>query len=46
MTKPVGKGGLDLDTAGSSAVLLAVLLGLVACARVQERRTPVAQRVG
>ncbi|WP_075737195.1 hypothetical protein [Streptomyces acidiscabies] len=46
LTEPVGKGGLGLGTAGSSAVLPAVLLGLVACARVQERRTPVAQRVG
>ncbi|MET7458364.1 hypothetical protein ABZT03_42375 [Streptomyces sp. NPDC005574] len=39
LTKPVAKGGLDLGTAGSSAVLLAVLLGLVAYAQVQERRT-------
>ncbi|MEU1088772.1 hypothetical protein ABZ401_18405 [Streptomyces sp. NPDC005892] len=39
LTKPVAKGGLDLGTAGSSAVLLAVLLGLVACAQVRERRT-------
>ncbi|WP_405774912.1 hypothetical protein [Streptomyces sp. NBC_01538] len=38
LTKPVAKGGLDLGTAGSSAVLLAVLLGLVAHAQVQERR--------
>jgi len=53
LTKPVAKGGLDLGTAGSSAVLLAVLLALVAYARVRERRTtasrpterePVAQR--
>ena len=53
LTKPVAKGGLDLGTAGSSAVLLAALLALVAYARVQERRTtasrpterePVAQR--
>jgi uncharacterized membrane-anchored protein len=39
LTKPVAKGGLDLGTAGSSAVLLAVLLGLVAFAQAQERRT-------
>ncbi|MET7843003.1 hypothetical protein ABZT45_31195 [Streptomyces sp. NPDC005356] len=39
LTKPVAKGGLDLGTAGSSAVLLAVLLGLVAYAQIQERRT-------
>ncbi|MFF9373808.1 hypothetical protein ACF1BB_04550 [Streptomyces griseoluteus] len=40
LTKPVAKGGLDLGTAGSSAVLLAVLLGLTAYAHVQERRHP------
>ncbi|WP_223280742.1 COG4705 family protein [Streptomyces antnestii] len=39
LTKPVAKGGLDLGTAGSSAVLLAVLLGLMAHAQVQERQT-------
>ncbi|WP_406098943.1 hypothetical protein [Streptomyces canus] len=38
LTKPVAKGGLDFGTAGSSAVLLAVLLGLMAYAQVQERR--------
>ena len=38
LTKPVAKGGLDLGTAGSSAVLLAVLFGLMAYAQVQERR--------
>ncbi|MFI8793822.1 hypothetical protein [Streptomyces sp. NPDC055105] len=38
LTKPVAKGGLNLGTAGSSAVLLAVLLGLVAYAQIQERR--------
>ncbi|MPY29849.1 hypothetical protein FNH09_00390 [Streptomyces adustus] len=37
LTKPAAKGGLDLGTAGSSAVLLAVLLGLMAYAHVQER---------
>lgn len=39
LTKPVAKGGLDLGTAGSSAVLLAVLFGLMAFAQVRERRT-------
>jgi uncharacterized membrane-anchored protein len=39
LTKPVAKGGLDLGTAGSSAVLLAVLVALMAYAHVQERRT-------
>ncbi|MFE4964327.1 hypothetical protein [Streptomyces sp. NPDC056660] len=38
LTKPVAKGGLNLGTAGSSAVLLAVLLGLMAWAQVRERR--------
>ncbi|WP_237773159.1 COG4705 family protein [Streptomyces luteocolor] len=38
LTKPVAKGGLDLGTAGSSAVLLAVLGGLMAYAHVRERR--------
>ncbi|MEW1773693.1 hypothetical protein [Streptomyces sp. NPDC086777] len=38
LTKPVAKGGLDLGTPGSSAVLLAVLLGLMAYAHVQEGR--------
>ncbi|GAA3274859.1 COG4705 family protein [Streptomyces lavendulae] len=38
LTKPTAKGGLDLGTAGSSAALLAVLLGLMAYAQVQERR--------
>ncbi|WP_369220852.1 hypothetical protein AB5J52_01985 [Streptomyces sp. R39] len=39
LTKPVAKGGLNLGTAGSSAVLLAVLLGLVAHAQIRERGT-------
>ncbi|MEU3741413.1 hypothetical protein AB0E78_30670 [Streptomyces sp. NPDC032198] len=39
LTKPVAKGGLDLGTAGSSAVLLAVLVGLMAYAHVKERRS-------
>jgi uncharacterized membrane-anchored protein len=38
LTKPVAKGGLNLGTAGSSAVLLAVLFGLMAYAHVRERR--------
>ncbi|MFQ3555985.1 hypothetical protein QZN11_04130 [Streptomyces gramineus] len=38
LTKPSAKGGLDLGTAGSSAVLLAVLLGLMAGAHVREGR--------
>ncbi|KIZ19211.1 membrane protein [Streptomyces natalensis] len=38
LTKPLAKGGLDLGTAGSSAVLLTVLIGLVGYAQVQERR--------
>lgn len=58
LTKPVAKGGLNLGTAGSSGVLLGILLGLVAYAHVQERReraalpdttaepTPVTQRAG
>ncbi|MET8950400.1 COG4705 family protein [Streptomyces sp. NPDC004393] len=58
LTKPVAKGGLDLGTAGSSAVLLAVLFGLMAYAHLQERRRgaalapdaggrePVTQRAG
>jgi uncharacterized membrane-anchored protein len=41
LTKPVAKGGLDLGTAGSSIALLALLFGLVAHARVQERRSTV-----
>ncbi|WP_432176985.1 COG4705 family protein [Streptomyces sp. Tue6028] len=38
LTKPVAKGGLDLGTAGSSAVLVAVLFGLMVFAQAQERR--------
>ena len=37
LTKPVAKGGLDLGTAGSSAVLLAILLGLMGYAHLRER---------
>ncbi|MEU7427958.1 hypothetical protein [Streptomyces sp. NPDC040750] len=46
LTKPVAKGGLDLGTAGSSAVLLAVLFGLMAYAHVRERRGFAAPNVG
>ncbi|MET7680622.1 hypothetical protein [Streptomyces sp. NPDC005423] len=38
LTKPTAKGGLDLGTAVSSAVLLTVLLGLTGYAHHQERR--------
>ncbi|MGW0193958.1 COG4705 family protein [Nonomuraea sp. NPDC003201] len=38
LTKPTAKGGLDLGTVGSSAVLLAVLFGLMGWAHLQERR--------
>lgn len=38
LTKPVAKGGLNLGTIGSSAVLLAVLLALMACAHMRERK--------
>jgi uncharacterized membrane-anchored protein len=38
LTKPTAKGGLALGTPGSSAVLLAVLVGLMAYAHQQERR--------
>ncbi|MFI7589172.1 hypothetical protein ACIB24_19075 [Spongisporangium articulatum] len=38
LTKPVAKGGLNLGTMGSSAVLLAILFGLIAYAAVRERR--------
>jgi uncharacterized membrane-anchored protein len=39
LTKPAAKGGLDLGTAGSSAVLLAVLFALMGWAHLQEHRT-------
>lgn len=39
LTKTHEKGGLDLGTMGSSAVLAAILIVLVARATVQERRT-------
>ncbi|WP_245883115.1 COG4705 family protein [Streptomyces hyaluromycini] len=38
LTKPVAKGGLDLGTAGSSAVLLAILVGLMGYAHLEERK--------
>ncbi|MEW2086695.1 hypothetical protein [Streptomyces sp. NPDC005283] len=38
LTKPAAKGGLDLGTPGSSAVLLVILLGLMAYAHLQERK--------
>ncbi|MEV0981111.1 hypothetical protein [Streptomyces sp. NPDC049915] len=38
LTKPVAKGGLNLGTAGSSAVLFAVLFGLMAYTHIQERK--------
>ncbi|MEU7435487.1 hypothetical protein AB0B07_32335 [Streptomyces sioyaensis] len=43
LTKPLAKGGLDLGTAGSSAVLLAILIGLMGYAQVQERRNTAAR---
>ncbi|MFJ6787102.1 COG4705 family protein [Streptomyces angustmyceticus] len=46
LTKPVAKGGLDLGTAGSSAVLLALLVGLMGYAHVQERRAAVTRPAG
>ncbi|MFL6054774.1 MAG: hypothetical protein ACJ72W_17915 [Actinoallomurus sp.] len=39
LTKPVDKGGLALGTPGSSAVLLAVLLGLMGWAHIRECRS-------
>lgn len=38
LTKPIAKGGLDLGTPGSSAVLLAILFALMAWARLREQR--------
>ncbi|MFJ3234627.1 hypothetical protein [Streptomyces sp. NPDC086787] len=46
LTKPVAKGGLDLGTTGSSAVLLAVLFGLMAHAHRRERRDRAARAAG
>ncbi|MET7607970.1 COG4705 family protein [Streptomyces avermitilis] len=45
LTKPLAKGGLDLGTAGSSAVLLAILIGLVGYAQMRERRNTVPREV-
>ncbi|MFI6405527.1 hypothetical protein [Streptomyces sp. NPDC050548] len=39
LTKPTAKGGLDLGTAGSSAVLLAILIALTGHALLKERRS-------
>ncbi|MFD8542605.1 hypothetical protein [Streptomyces sp. NPDC059649] len=44
LTKPLAKGGLDLGTAGSSAVLLALLIGLMGYAHRQERRNTVPRK--
>ena len=41
LTKPAAKGGLELGTLGSSAVLLALLIGLMGYAGLQERRRSV-----
>ncbi|MFF9478022.1 hypothetical protein [Streptomyces sp. NPDC014733] len=41
LTKPLAKGGLDLGTAGSSAVLLTVLIGFTVRAQLRERRDAV-----
>ncbi|WP_035951360.1 membrane protein [Frankia sp. EUN1f] len=38
LTKPVAKGGLALGTLGSSAVLLALLFGMVGFAHTREKR--------
>ncbi|MFK0045913.1 hypothetical protein ACIQU4_17645 [Streptomyces sp. NPDC090741] len=46
LTKPIAKGGLDLGTMGSSAVLLAVLIGLMGYAHIQERRNSVPRGEG
>ncbi|MGX9882587.1 hypothetical protein [Streptomyces sp. NPDC002276] len=40
LTEPVAKGGLDLGTAGSSAVLLAILIALTGHALLKERLSP------
>lgn len=46
LTKPHEQGGLDLGTVGSSAVLTAILVVLVARATVLERRATVVGRGG
>ncbi|MEU8590855.1 hypothetical protein AB0C59_28215 [Streptomyces sp. NPDC048664] len=45
LTKPAAKGGLDLGTVGSSAVLATVLVVLMAYAQARERRTAPAPAV-
>ncbi|MCO6003818.1 hypothetical protein NE236_02390 [Actinoallomurus purpureus] len=40
LTKPTAKGGLDVGTAGSSAVLLAVLFALMGWAHIRNNRQP------
>jgi uncharacterized membrane-anchored protein len=46
LTKPAAKGGLDLGTAGSSAVLLTVLFGLMGYAHLKERRAAAPEFAG
>jgi uncharacterized membrane-anchored protein len=46
LTKPAAKGGLDLGTAGSSAVLLTVLFGLMGYAHLKERRAAAPECAG
>ncbi|WP_330338292.1 COG4705 family protein [Streptomyces sp. NBC_00557] len=46
LTKPAAKGGLDLGTAGSSAVLLTVLFGLMGYAHLKERRATAPEFAG
>ncbi|MFH9250981.1 hypothetical protein ACH4NT_14370 [Streptomyces lydicus] len=53
LTKPLANGSPDLGTAGSSAVLLALLIGLMGYAHVQERKSavprdevPISRRAG
>ncbi|MFI5744342.1 hypothetical protein ACIBBE_00105 [Streptomyces sp. NPDC051644] len=46
LTKPAAKGGLDLGTPGSSAVLLVALLGLMAYAHARERKSAAARGEG
>jgi uncharacterized membrane-anchored protein len=44
LTKPRARGGLDLGTAGASAVLVAILVAFVARSTVHERRARLAAR--
>lgn len=46
LTKPTAKGGLDLGTVGSSAVLLAVLLAFMAYGHVRDRARGAEEPVG